>query len=242
MESQFDDLAALYDEMASWPFRRDMEIPNVLATLGDVSGRDILDFGCGNGMYSRWLKERGARRVTGYDVSDGMLNYARRREEKDGLGITFTQNLSDLDGQFDIVLAVYVLPYATTHEGLHELCVSMARPLRRGGRLIALPIHPDYARDPSYYEPYGLRLAPEGPDVDGGRVQLDLCLPPHESRVTAYVWSKESLDAALYAAGLGPVQWVQYGLIGRSANTGADDFMEAYWRKPHAAILNCQLR
>lgn len=241
MESQFDELASLYEDMAQWPFRKQMEIPNVFAVLGDLTGRDVLDFGCGNGMYSRWMKARGARRVVGYDVSDGMLQYARRREEKERLGIEHTSNLSaDLDGRFDLVLAVYVLPYATTREELDAMCASMARPLRPGGRLVALPIHPDYVRETSYYEQYGFRMTPDGPDVDGGKVRLDLCKPPYDATVTAYYWNKDSLESAMHGAGFRPVQWVSHGLLSREENDEAGGFMRPYWRKPHAAIMNCQ--
>ncbi|AZE47017.1 hypothetical protein C4K04_1325 [Pseudomonas chlororaphis] len=241
MESQFDELASLYEDMAQWPFRRCMEIPNVFAVLGNLAQCDVLDFGCGNGMYSRWMKQRGARRVVGYDVSDGMLHYARRREEKDRLGIEYTSRLdADHEGQFDLVLAVYVLPYASTQQELQAMCAMMARPLRPGGRLVALPIHPDYVRDPSYYEPYGLRMTPDGPDVDGGRVRLDLCLPPYDASVTAYCWHKETLENAMQEAGFLPVQWVQHGLLSPHENDESGGLMQAYWRKPHAAIMNCQ--
>lgn len=241
MESQFDELAGLYEDMAQWPFRRYMEIPNVFAVLGSLHQCDVLDFGCGNGMYSRWMKERGARRVVGYDVSEGMLHYARRREEKDRLGIEYTSQLgAEHEGRFDLVLAVYVLPYAATRTELQTMCAAMARPLRPGGRLVALPIHPDYERDREYYERYGFRMAPDGPDVDGGRVSLDLCMPPYDASVTAYYWGKDTLEAAMQDAGFRPVQWVQHGLLSREDDGEAGGFMQAYWRKPHAAIMNCQ--
>jgi toxoflavin synthase len=242
MESQFDDLAALYENMSEWPFRRDVEIPNVFAILGDVRERDILDFGCGNGMYSRWLKARGARRIVGYDISRGMLNYAKRREENDRLGIDFTSELPrELEGQFDIVLAVYVLPYASSVVELDDMCTQMARVLRPGGRLITLPIHPGYARDRQYYEPLGFRLAPLGDDVDGGKVQLDLCMKPYDVHVIAYVWNHASLDKALHRAGFSVVQWVEFGQLGAAEPSSPDPALQAYLNKPHAALLNCVL-
>lgn len=238
--AQFDALAAMYEDMATWPFRRDMEIPNVLAVLGDLHNRDVLDFGCGNGMYARWMKQRGARRVVGYDVSEGMLEYARQREARERLGIEHVSALGrDCEGVFDLVLSVYVLPYATNADELFEMCATMARALKPGGRLVALPIHPDYVRQRDYYEPYGFRMMPDGADVDGGKVRLDLCKPPFDVSVTAYYWSKESLESAMHQAGLSPVQWVQHGLLGGDRHESADRFMRAHWQRPHAAILHC---
>lgn len=246
MPSQFDELPDLYEGMADWPFRRHLEIPNVLAALGDLRDRDVLDFGCGNGMYSRWLKEQGAGRVVGYDVSDGMLEYARAWERKSARGITFTSELTDdLDGRFDLVLAVYVLPYATTRDELHAMCAQMARPLRPGGRLVTLPIHPDYDRDPSYYERYGFRLTPLGADTDGGRVRLDLFDPANradadEDTVTAFVWTKPSIDDAMHAAGFQLVQWIDHAQVRSPAADAEADLLRGYWERPHAAILNCR--
>lgn len=245
MQSQFDELADLYEGMAGWPFRRHLEIPNVLAALGDLEGRDVLDFGCGNGMYSRWLKEQGARRVVGYDVSDGMLDYARRWEASSPRDISFTSDLTDdLEGCFDLVLAVYVLPYATTRAELHDMCAQMARPLRPGGRLVTLPIHPDYVRDPSYYERYGFRLTPIGPDGDGGSVKLDLFDPSNheadEDTVTAYVWNKPSIDDAMHTAGFQLVQWLDHAQVRTPEADAEAHLLRGYWEKPHAAILNCR--
>ncbi|MGW0043673.1 class I SAM-dependent DNA methyltransferase [Rhodococcus sp. NPDC003348] len=245
MQSQFDELADLYEDMAGWPFRRFLEIPNFLAVLGDLADRDVLDFGCGNGMYARLLKEQGARRVVGYDVSDGMLEYARAREVENPLGIEFASDLGDdLAGRFDLVLAVYVLPYATTRQELHAMCAQMAKPLRPGGRLVTLPIHPDYVRDPAYYERFGFRLTPIGPDVDGGEVQLDLFGPGgagDEDTVTAYVWTKDSIDEAMHAAGFALTQWVDYGRYRSAAADSEEELLRAYWERPHAAIVNCRL-
>ncbi|UTA81239.1 hypothetical protein J4377_07165 [Halomonas sp. XH26] len=48
MSQQFDELAALYEKMAEWPFRKYCEIPSTIEALGDISGLSILDFGCGS--------------------------------------------------------------------------------------------------------------------------------------------------------------------------------------------------
>lgn len=137
--SQFDDLSSLYEDMVSWPFRKEIETPSVLETLGDVRGKDVLDFGCGDGTYSRILKRLGARRVVGFDVAEGMLAHGQQRESENPLGIEYTNELSEsLNGQFDLVLSVYVMPYARRKPELDRMCANMARVLRQGGRLVTL--------------------------------------------------------------------------------------------------------
>ncbi|MCK9868075.1 methyltransferase domain-containing protein [Nocardiopsis dassonvillei] len=125
------------------------ERPAMLALAGDVTGRRILDAGCGAGPLSAALRDRGAD-VTGIDASAGMLALARRR-----LGDDADLRVADLsdplpfdDGAFDDVVASLVLHYL---EDWGPTLAEIRRVLRPGGRLIASVQHPftDYAiQDP----------------------------------------------------------------------------------------------
>ncbi|MFI6354864.1 class I SAM-dependent methyltransferase [Streptomyces sp. NPDC050743] len=116
------------------------ERPAMLALAGDVTGRRILDAGCGSGPLSAALRDRGAV-VTGIDASAGMLALARRR-----LGDDVALHVADLrdplpfdDGAFDDVVASLVLHYL---EDWGPTLAELRRVLRPGGRLIASVDHP----------------------------------------------------------------------------------------------------
>ncbi|MEU9350474.1 class I SAM-dependent methyltransferase [Streptomyces griseoloalbus] len=125
------------------------ERPAMLALAGEVTGRRILDAGCGSGPLSAALRDRGAV-VTGIDASAGMLALARRR-----LGDDVPLHVVDLsgplpfdDGVFDDVVASLVLHYL---EDWGPALAELRRVLRPGGRLIASVDHPFVAytiRDP----------------------------------------------------------------------------------------------
>ncbi len=125
------------------------ERPAMLALAGDMTGRRILDAGCGSGPLSAALRDRGAA-VTGIDASAGMLALARRR-----LGADVALHVVDLsdplpfaDGAFDDVVASPVLYYL---EDWGPTLAELRRVLRPGGRLIASVDHPVVAyahRDP----------------------------------------------------------------------------------------------
>src|SRR5947209_16534939 len=53
------------------------EWPALQAMLPDLSGRRVLDLGCGFGWFCRWAREHGATHVEGIDVSEKMLARAR---------------------------------------------------------------------------------------------------------------------------------------------------------------------
>jgi len=106
----------------------------------DVRGcQHILDAGCGNGRYSRFLLQHAdaEARITAFDLSPNMLQRARRRLTSDR--ITFA--VADLtrlpypDAMFDAAVCGWVLEHLPDPRlGLREL----ARVLRPGGRLLLL--------------------------------------------------------------------------------------------------------
>ncbi|MGW4560831.1 class I SAM-dependent methyltransferase [Streptomyces sp. NPDC004561] len=114
--------------------------PATLALAGDVSGRRILDAGCGSGPLSAALRDRGAV-VTGIDASAGMLELARRRlgDEVALHVVDLSDRLPFADGAFDDVVASLVLHYL---EDWGPTLAELRRVLRPGGRLIASVDHP----------------------------------------------------------------------------------------------------
>jgi toxoflavin synthase len=239
--SQFDELAALYEDMALLPWRRDLEIPTVLGLLGDLADQDVLDIGCGSGLYSRKLAQGGARRVVGLDEAEGMLEYARHREHAEGLGVEYVTGPlpAELRGAFTLALGVYVLPYASTPDELLALCRQAADALQPGGRFITLPVHPDYDGAPEYYAHYGFRVYSEQPRIDAAPVTLDLRFDAHDVTVTAYYWTRRTLEETLHAAGFTTVTWRDYVLTPAARADHGEPFWRAYLTRPHAAILEC---
>src|SRR4051794_24122922 len=80
------------------------ERPAMLALAGNVTGRRVLDAGCGSGPLSAALRDRGAV-VTGIDVSAAMLALARRRLGEDvALHVAdVSERLPFADSSFDDV-------------------------------------------------------------------------------------------------------------------------------------------
>jgi len=82
---EFDDL---YEAERRGPLRRWLDdrlrasvyrrFELTFETLGDLSGRSVLDVGCGGGRYSVTAFELGAERVVGVDFAPSMIELARR--------------------------------------------------------------------------------------------------------------------------------------------------------------------
>lgn len=85
--------------------------PVVDELLGDVSGKRVLDAGCGGGTYSRKLASLGAI-VTAIDGSEEMISIAERHPAESNLEykvVDLTGKLPFPDGHYNIVLANMVL-------------------------------------------------------------------------------------------------------------------------------------
>jgi ubiquinone/menaquinone biosynthesis C-methylase UbiE len=237
-QQQFENLADEYEHMVTLPFRRQIEIPAVMQSLGDITGLHVLDFGCGSGHYARLLKQHGAARVVGFDAAGGMLDYARRRETQEQLGIEYAADLPPaFDGQFDLVLGVYVLPYATSRAKLSAMTDAMARLLKPGGRLLTLPLHPRYALPENYYAPYGFSLSSAQPYADGGEVHLHLPSEHTPIDITAWYWSAPTLEQTLTQSGFANIRWSDPLPTGATANQQAQ--LRAYIEQPHTVLIDC---
>tara|TARA_B100000579_G_scaffold266972_1_gene220189 strand:- start:2907 stop:3728 length:822 start_codon:yes stop_codon:yes gene_type:complete len=77
-----------------------------MESLGDISGMNVLDVGCGCGHTALQLKERvGSGSIVGVDISEKLLEVARRRA---GGAIRFVEadaQLDALEGPYDIIFS-----------------------------------------------------------------------------------------------------------------------------------------
>jgi len=104
-----------------------------LCILGDVAGKDVLEFGCGGAQWSIDLARRGAR-VVGLDLSDEQLRHARELVAAAGVSVTLVQGSAEAapfpDASFDVVFCDHG---AMTFCDPRKTVPEAARLLRPGG-------------------------------------------------------------------------------------------------------------
>jgi len=141
----WDEAASWYLEMVTDPARgfNDLAASTCLDLLGDVSDRDVLDLGCGEGHVARRLARAGAR-VHAIDPVSALLDAATAAEHDDPLGIRYNRDdaaeLRTVEtNSADLVCAVLVLHH------VHDLSAALTqvhRVLRPGGVLVGVQPHP----------------------------------------------------------------------------------------------------
>ncbi|HWC14229.1 MAG TPA: class I SAM-dependent methyltransferase [Actinomycetota bacterium] len=132
-----DYAATMRAKWASEPSWGIWDIPeSQLRLLPDVTGRDVLEIGCGAAYLCAWLSQRGAR-VTGIDPTASQLQLATRFQREFDLHFSLVAGVGEMlpfpDEAFDVAIseygaAIWADPYAWVPEA--------ARVLRPGGELI----------------------------------------------------------------------------------------------------------
>ena len=112
----YDPSPGLRGALEAWVYGRlRWTLELTLAELGDLSGKGVLDVGCGSGRYAVAVAERGAD-VVGIDLSPAMLGLARERARERGVSDRCRFVEIDFDAfrpeaRFDVVLMISVLEY-----------------------------------------------------------------------------------------------------------------------------------
>jgi SAM-dependent methyltransferase len=111
--------------------------------LGDVSGRRVLEIGCGAGQCGRWLVAAGAR-VIGIDLSSAQLEHGRLLDQQTGVRLPVVvgdaQRLPIASASIDVACSAYgALPFVADSAGVMQ---EVARVLVPGGRWVFSVTHP----------------------------------------------------------------------------------------------------
>lgn len=113
----------------------------VLELIGDVSGKRVLDVGCGSGVFIVELTKRGAY-VVGVDYSNKMLEEAKRQlsffkvpKSRYTVKNADATKLPFKNGEFDVILATGLTDYLSDQQ--NKLFIKEAkRVLAKNGKLI----------------------------------------------------------------------------------------------------------
>lgn len=140
-----------YDYLRVYPHRNDDEarrqVDFLLDSMEVLPSSAVLDLGCGDGRHSLELARRGYR-VTGLDLSEDLLERARRRTADEGLDINFIRgDMRDPPGisAYDLVVNFFTSFGYFQEDGENaRVLEAIARSLRPGGRFLMDYLNREY--------------------------------------------------------------------------------------------------
>jgi len=229
MTTNYDLIAHEYQQSKQFPWRLHCEQFTLFERLGSVAGMDVLDLACGEGFYSRALKRAGAARVVGVDLSAGMIELARAAEARQALGVEYhVQDARSVDlGQFDLVVAAFLLNYARTREELLAMCQAVARNLKPGCRFVTVNSNAELSvADASALRKYGKEKIGPAVQQEGTPYNWRFYLEDRSFEITNYYLSVATHEWALRSAGFETVRWHPL----RVSPAGEAEFGQEYWR------------
>lgn len=121
--------------------------PALMRVVGDITGKAVLDFGCGNGRFTSRLKSLGAKKVIGVDISPSMINLAKQGDLNSHVeyhanpdnSLSFLANNS-----VDVVMANLVFMMSPSREEIAKAMKEIHRVLKQGGTFAYLITHPAF--------------------------------------------------------------------------------------------------
>jgi len=133
--------------------------------LAPLSGKRVLDVGCGGGILSESMAAKGAE-VTGIDLSEKALSVARLHLFESGLEVNYRhvsaeQMAEQHAGEFDVVTCLEMLEHVPDPASVVAACAGLVKP---GGEVFFSTLN----RNPKAYlfavigAEYVLRLLPRG--------------------------------------------------------------------------------
>lgn len=210
VRDMFDNIAPAYDFMnRAMTFGIDRRWRRIAVDMVARNPHDsILDIATGTGDLAMLLARRTqARRITGLDLSQGMIDIGRRKIERAGLSGRIELICGDslampfADAQFDAITVAYgVRNFADLLAGYRE----MARVLRPGGTLTVIELCTPTARlVRPLYRLYTRRIIP----LMGRLVSKDVRAYSYLPESIAAVPQRAGMTALMEQAGFSDAAW-----------------------------------
>lgn len=243
MTTNYDPIAEQYKRSKQQPWRTFVECYTLMNLIGDPQGLSVLDVACGEGFYTRMIRQQGAARATGVDLSQGMIELARRQEAEHQLGIEYVvgdaRELPTADG-YDLAVAAYLLNYARNREELQAMCDGIARSLKAGGRFVTVNCNPALAfpAAPSY-RPYGFETSVPGAWEEGAPIKWTFFLSDGDFEIENYHLNVAIHEAAFRQAGFREVRWHGPQLSPEGAGAHDEGFWSHLLDHPPVAFIEC---
>lgn len=191
------------------------DIPELIAT--HVTGRQALDFGCGAGRSTRFLREHGFDAI-GVDISEAMLSEAARRDPEGEYLLLPPDDFRPLRQRtFDLILCAFTFDNIPSRVRRDYLFGQLAKRLKPRGRIVNLVSAPEiYVNEWLSFSTHA--FAENKHAKSGEQVRIIMLDVPDRRPVDDILWTESDYTDSFTNAGLHVIE------VHRPLGTDEDPF------------------
>jgi len=232
-----------FADLMESPFRLYALIHLFYKYIGDVKGKSVIDFGCGDGSYCRKLKkELGAKEVVGIDINEAVISRCNSKEKSESLGIKYILgDITKIDkmGEFEVAIAISLLNCAETKENLFAICSSIFKNLKPGSRFLCIIFNPQH-KGITDYSDYYLSIEHKSDMKDGDIFRTKANYKSLNYSYEYIIYTKETIQNTLETAGFKNIIWHQVSVAAEGIQKFGIDYWKNYLIDPMGAILTAE--
>lgn len=175
------------------------DLPEII--LAHVNGNLAVDFGCGTGRSTRFLKDQGFK-VIGIDIASDMLEIAKKSDPSGDYQLVSNGKYSHLGlGKFDLVQSIFTFDNIPDWDNRTNILTGLRDLLKPTGKLICLDATPElYTNE---WASFSTKDFPENWDAKTGDIVRDIMLDVEDKRpVEDIFWTVDDYQKLFKKAGL----------------------------------------
>ncbi len=149
MKNDWNTMAKAYEEFNNTEdsYSFNIEWPCIKELLPNLNGKNVVDLGCGTGIFTFLLEKSCPAKIVGIDFSEEMLEIAKEKAKANKSNAEFV--LHDATTCKDVIKEPvdFIFSSTTSHyiENLAQLFENVSASLKSGGECIFSIIHPVYS-------------------------------------------------------------------------------------------------
>jgi toxoflavin synthase len=223
----YDKVGKMYSKFVP-PGKKYVTVPTFLSLIPDRKIERILDLGCGDGFFTTILNQFEPKEIIGIDISREMIKDAKK---KSGAIKYLVEDVSklQLDKEFDLVSAVYLLNYSKSEKDLLRICKVISEHLSTGGVFCGITINPKVKPQKTFHAHRRFQREGGGDKFKSG--DKIICEIKEDGKkmynLEFYYWSKAIYEKCLKSAGLRNIRWIKP----RVSREGISKFGRDYWKE-----------
>lgn len=223
--NDYDALALSYKSSNVKPDKQYSILPTVMQMAGDLSGKIVVDLGCGSGFFTQAFANAGAITVCGVDNAPQQIALAEEVAAHPAINYRVGDIFTQIGGPVDVVNAPFVANYARTVPILKHFFSLVFDSLTTDGKAIFVIDLPNG----KCLKRFGAMKTLCGPLRDETKIEIELF---NEERsictLSGVYFTPETVERLLREVGFKRIQWHQPIVSSEGIDQYGADFWDGY--------------